>query len=36
MELNFDDFALTIKDNDLEVPYHLKDEPLFLTVCSFS
>lgn len=32
MELNFDEFALTIKANDLEVPYHLKDEPLFLTV----
>lgn len=32
MELNFDEFALTLKANDLEVPYHLKDEPLFLTV----
>lgn len=34
MELKFDDFALTIKADDLEVPYHLMDEPLFLTVRS--
>jgi hypothetical protein len=32
MELKFEDFALILKTNDLEVPYHLKDEPLFLTV----
>jgi hypothetical protein len=32
MELNFEEFALTIKTKDLEVPYLLKDEPLFLTV----
>lgn len=32
MELNFDEFALTIKANNLEVPYGLMDEPLFLTV----
>lgn len=32
MELNFDEFALTIKADELDVPYHLKDEPLFLTV----
>lgn len=34
MELNLEDFALTIKAADLEVPYHLMDEPLFLTVRS--
>lgn len=32
MELNFDEFALTIKANDLEVPHQLMDEPLFLTI----
>lgn len=32
MELHFEEFALTIKATDLEVPYHLKDEPLFLTI----
>jgi hypothetical protein len=32
MELNFEEFALTIKTNDLEIPYHLMDEPLFLSV----
>jgi len=34
MELKFEEFALTIKANDLEVPYDLMDEPLFLTVRS--
>lgn len=34
MELHFEDFALTIKAADLVVPYHLMDEPLFLTVRS--
>jgi hypothetical protein len=34
MEYNIDDFALTLKANDLEVPHHLKDEPLFLSVRS--
>jgi len=32
MELNFEEFALTIKADDLEIPYHLMDEPLFLSV----
>jgi hypothetical protein len=32
MELNFDDYALTIRADKLEVPYDLKDELLFLTV----
>ena len=35
MELNFDDYALTIKADGIDVPYHLKDEPLFLTVRSY-
>ncbi|MBS7253291.1 hypothetical protein [Flavobacterium branchiicola] len=34
MDLHFEDFGLTIKAADLEVPYHLMDEPLFLTVRS--
>lgn len=34
MELHFDDFALTIKAADLDVPYNLMDEPLFLSVRS--
>lgn len=34
MELHFDDFALLIKATDLDVPYNLMDEPLFLTVRS--
>ena len=34
MELHFEDFALTIKAADLDVPYNLMDEPLFLTVRS--
>lgn len=34
MELKFDDFALTIKADDLEVPYYLMDKPLFLTIRS--
>jgi hypothetical protein len=32
MELEFDEFALTIGANDIEVPYGLSDEALFLTV----
>lgn len=32
MELQFDEFALTINANGIEVPYGLRDEPLFLTV----
>jgi hypothetical protein len=32
MEIHIDDFALTIKADDLDVPYHLQDEPLFLTI----
>lgn len=34
MELYFEDFALTIRAGNVNVPYHLKDEPLFLTVRS--
>jgi len=34
MELHFEDLALTIKAADLDVPYDLMDEPLFLTVRS--
>lgn len=34
MVFKFEDFALTIKAHDLEVPHHLKDETLFLTVRS--
>jgi hypothetical protein len=34
MELNFEEFALTIKAGVLEVPYDLMDEALFLTVRS--
>lgn len=34
MEIHFDEFALTIKGDELDVPYHLQDEPLFLTVRS--
>ncbi len=32
MELHFDDFALTIRADGIEVPYGLLDETLFLTV----
>jgi hypothetical protein len=32
MELHFDDFALIIKANGINVPYGLMDETLFLTV----
>lgn len=32
MELQFDEFALTINANGIEVPYGLMDETLFLTV----
>jgi hypothetical protein len=32
MELEFDEFALTISANNIEVPYGLSDEVLFLTV----
>ncbi|MBC7847765.1 MAG: hypothetical protein H7Y10_14895 [Flavobacterium sp.] len=32
MELQFDEFALTINANGIEVPYGLMDEALFLTV----
>lgn len=31
MELDFEEFALTIDAKDLAVPYGLSDEPLFLT-----
>lgn len=34
MELHFEDFALTIRAGDLEVPYGLRDEALFLSVRS--
>jgi hypothetical protein len=34
MELNFDDFGLTIKADELDVPYHLQDEPLFFDCSS--
>jgi len=34
MELHFEDFALTIKATDLDVPYSMSDEALFLTVRS--
>ena len=34
MELHFEDFALTIKATDLDVPYNMRDETLFLTVRS--
>ena len=34
MELQFEDFALTIKATNLDVPYNLMDEPLFLAVRS--
>ncbi|MBZ4033891.1 hypothetical protein K6T82_03885 [Flavobacterium sp. 17A] len=32
MELHFEDVALTIRAGDLDVPFGLKDEALFLTV----
>lgn len=32
MEGNFEDLALTVRAKNLQVPYHLKDECLFLTV----
>ncbi|WP_281631510.1 hypothetical protein [Flavobacterium luteolum] len=32
MELHFEDFALTIKAKDMDVPYNLMDEALFLAV----
>lgn len=35
MELHFEDFALTIKATDLDVPYSMRDEALFLTVRSY-
>jgi hypothetical protein len=34
MELHFEDFALTIKATDLDVPYNMMDELLFLAVRS--
>lgn len=34
MELQFEDFALIIKATDLDVPYNMRDETLFLTVRS--
>jgi hypothetical protein len=34
MEIHFDDFALTIKATDVDVPFNLMDEPLFLAVRS--
>lgn len=34
MELHFEDFALTLKAGDLDVPYGLQDEVLFLAVRS--
>ncbi|SHM06371.1 hypothetical protein [Flavobacterium saccharophilum] len=34
MELHFEDLALTIKATDLDVPYNMRDETLFLTVRS--
>lgn len=34
MELQFEDFALTIKATNLDVPYNLMDEPLFIAVRS--
>ncbi|AWK04806.1 hypothetical protein HYN56_11450 [Flavobacterium crocinum] len=32
MEGHFEDLALTVRAKNLQVPYHLKDECLFLTV----
>lgn len=34
MELDFEDLALTIRAGDLDVPFGLRDEALFLTVRS--
>lgn len=34
MELKFNDFALTLDAGAIEVPYGIRDEPLFLTVRS--